>query len=85
MPAQANLCSLLIEMKRTMETSRDDATLTKSDVCDAAIMRVSQIVKQLISSPYCTNFCFEIDKPPESDLFDRTALLQMEQCDSVEN
>jgi hypothetical protein len=74
---------MLVDMKRTMEAISVDENVTKSDACDAAILRVSQIVKQLISSPYCNNFCFEIDKPPESDAFDRVALLQMEQSDGV--
>jgi choline kinase len=83
MPPRANLCSMLVEMKRAMDVSRDDEHMSKSDVCDVAILRISQITQQLISAPYCNNFCFEIDKPPELDNFDRAALHHMEQSDSV--
>ena len=83
MPVQANLCSMLVEMKREVSVHREDPTAEKNDVCDVVDTRISQIIKQLISTPYCNNFCFDIDKPPELDAFDRAALHQMEASDDV--
>ncbi len=83
MPVQVNLCSMLVDMKREMSTYRIDVNTDKNDVCDVVDTRISQIIKQLISSPYCNNFCFDIDQPPELDSFDRAALHQMEMSDDV--
>ena len=83
MPVQTNLCSMLVEMKRDMVVHRADVNADKNDICDVVDTRISQIIRQLISSPYCNNFCFDIDKPPESDSFDRAALYQMETSDDV--
>lgn len=83
MPAQANLCSMLVDMKRDVSVACDDPHTNKKDLCDMVDLRISQMVKQLISSPYCNNFSFDIDKPPELDNFDRAALFQMEASDDV--
>ena len=83
MPPRANLCSMLVELKREVFVNRSDENVLKHDMCDIVDSRISQIVKQLISTPYCNNFSFEIDKPPECDSFDRVALLQMESSDDV--
>jgi 23S rRNA C2498 (ribose-2'-O)-methylase RlmM len=83
MPEQANLCSLLVELKRDVSNSRLDAAILKHDVCDMVDARICELVKQVISTPYCNNFCFEIDKPPEQDSFDRVALQYMETSDDV--
>jgi hypothetical protein len=83
MPTQANLCSLLVALKREIYVSKEDETMTKDDVCEVVQARIVQIMKQLISAPYATNFCFEIDKPPELDSFDRAALHQAEMYDDV--
>lgn len=82
MPQQANLCSMLVELKREVLVGKDDDHTTKNDLCEVVDARLCQIVKQLISSPYCNNFSFEIDKPPELDSFDRMALQQMEDSDN---
>jgi hypothetical protein len=74
---------MLVELKREILVNRSEENVMKDDVCDIVDSRISQIVKQLISTPYCNNFSFEIDKPPESDSFDRVALLQMESSDDV--
>jgi hypothetical protein len=71
MPPRANLCSMLVELKREVLVNRSDENVLKHDMCDIVDSRISQIVKQLISTPYCNNFSFEIDKPPECDSFDR--------------
>ena len=83
MPARSNLCSMLVELKRDILTNRLDSNVFKDDVCDIVDSRISQLVKQLISTPYCTNFSFNIDTPSESDNFDRVALLVMEGADDV--
>jgi hypothetical protein len=83
MPEQANLCSLLVELKRDVFNSRQDAAILKHDVCDMVDARICELVKQVISTPYSNNFCFEIDKPPELDSFDRVALQYMETSDDV--
>lgn len=83
MPEQANICSLLVSLKREIEVSKEDDTMAKEDVCDVVLARIVQIVKQLISAPYANNFSFEIDKPPELDRFDRAALHQLEMSDDV--
>ena len=83
MPPQANLCSMLVELKRDIFCNRSDEYVMKDDVCDIVDSRISQIVKQLISTPYCNNFSFDIDQPPECDSFDRVALLQMEGSDDI--
>ena len=83
MPPRANLCSMLVELKHEMSVLKIEEGVKKNDVCDVVDSRISQIVKQLISSPYCNNFSFDIDKPPESDVFDRVALYQMESSDDV--
>ena len=74
MPPQANLCSMLVELKRGIGFSRQDVQVLKHDVCDMIDARICELVKQIISTPYCNNFCFDIDKPPELDKFDRAAL-----------
>ena len=74
---------MLVELKRDMLVHRFDESVLKPDVCDVVDSRISQIVKQLISTPYCNNFSFDIDKPPECDAFDRVALSQMEVSDDV--
>ena len=79
MPVQVNLCSMLVDMKREMSVYRIDVNTDKNDVCDVVDTRISQ----LISSPYCNNFCFDIDQPPELNSFDRAALYQMEMSDDV--
>ena len=81
MPPRANLCSMLVELKRDILQQKLDECVSKKDVCDVVDSRISQMAKQLISSPYCNNFSFDIDKPPESDSFDRAALSQMETFD----
>ena len=83
MPTQVNLCSMLVEMKRDISVHRADPHAEKNDVCDVVDTRISQIIKQLISTPYCNNFCSDVDKPPELDPFDRAALYQMENSDDV--
>jgi hypothetical protein len=83
MPEQANFCSLLVEFKREILVIRMDENVQKDDLCDIVDTRIAQIVKQIISTPYCNNFCFDIDKPPELDVFDRAALHHMEQIDTV--
>ena len=83
MPTKVNLCSMLVEMKRDILVHRADPNAEKNDVCDVVDTRIAQIIKQLISAPYCNNFCFDIDKPPELDSFDRAALYQMETSDDV--
>ena len=83
MPARMNLCSMLVELKRDILSNRLDCNVAKDDVCDIVDSRISQIVKQLISTPYCTNFSFNIDTPVECDNFDRVALLVMESADDV--
>jgi hypothetical protein len=83
MPPQANLCSMLVDLKREVYVYRQDVHAEKTDLCDVVDARISQIVKQLISTPYCNNFSFNIDKPPELDTFDRVALEQMEASDDV--
>jgi hypothetical protein len=83
MPHQANLCSMLVEMKHDIKVSRLDTHVDKNDLCDVMDSRIAQIIKQLISAPYCTNFSFEIDKPAEVDSFDRAALYQMEASDDT--
>ena len=85
MPPRANLCSMLVELKREISCSRCDGNVLKDDVCDIVDSRISQLVKQLISTPYCNNFSFDIDKPPECDSFDRVALFQMEGSDDFNN
>jgi hypothetical protein len=74
---------MLVELKQDMLVHRMDDSVLKTDVCDVVDSRISQIVKQLISTPYCNNFSFDIDKPAESDAFDRVALFQMEASDDV--
>ena len=81
MPAQANLCSMLVDMKRDVNVARVDVSLEKNDVCDVVEARICLIIKQLISTPYCNNFSFDIDKPAELDAFDRAALFAMECSD----
>ena len=81
MPRQANLCTLLVALKHEVSVLREDDVALKTDVCDAVDARISNIVQQLLCAPYCNNFSFEIDKPPEVDLFDRAALYQMEMSD----
>ena len=83
MPPRANLCSMLVELKRDILQQRLDECVQKEDLCDVVDSRISQIVKQLISTPYCNNFSFDIDKPSETDLFDRAALLNMETSDVI--
>ena len=83
MPMQNNLCSMLVEMKLDMAMHRADVNADKNNICDVVDTRISQIIKQLISTPYCNNFCFDIDKPSELDSFDRAALTQMETSDDV--
>ena len=56
MPPRANLCSMLVELKRDIEQQKIDECVTKKDVCDVVDSRISQMAKQLISSPYCNNF-----------------------------
>jgi hypothetical protein len=75
---------MLIDMKREVHVSRHDGNVEKNDICDMIDARISQVVKQLISAPYCNNFSFDIDKPHEVDNFDRMALMQMEISDDVE-
>ena len=84
MPPRANLCSMLIDLKREILVHRVDTSVLKHDVCDVVDSRISQIVKQLISTPYCNNFSFDIDQPAESDAFDLVALFQMEVSDDVD-
>jgi hypothetical protein len=83
MPTQANLCSMLVDLKRDIGASRQDVQVLKHDVCDMIDTRICELVKQIISTPYCNNFCFDIDKPAELDKFDRAALLAMEMSDDV--
>ena len=83
MPTQGNMCSMLVDMKREVSVHREDSTAQKNDVCDMIDTRISLIIQQLISTPYYNNFCFDIDKPPELDSFDRAALYQMEASDDV--
>ena len=83
MPPRANLCSMLVELKRDILQQRLDECVQKEDLCDVVDSRISQIVKQLISTPYCNNFSFDIDKPAEVDIFDRAALLNMETSDVI--
>lgn len=83
MPPQANLCSMLVQLKRDIAVNRDDTQVLKNDVCDMVDSRICELVKQIISTPYCNNFCFDIDKPPELDRFDRVALHNMEASDDV--
>ena len=84
MPPRANLCSMLVELKREIFVIRMDESILKTDLCDVVDSRISQIVKQLISAPYCNNFSFDIDKPVELDSFDRVALFQTEASDDVD-
>ena len=79
---QANLCSLIVALKYDVSVLREDDHACKVDVCDAVDSRISHIVKQIICAPYCNNFSFKLDKPPEIDAFDRTALHQMEMSDA---
>lgn len=81
MPRQENLCSLLVALKHEVSVLLKDDAASKNDVCDAVDSRISHIVQQLLCAPYYNNFSFEIDKPPEVDLFDRAALYQMEMSD----
>jgi hypothetical protein len=74
---------MLVDLKREVYVYRLDVHAEKTDLCDVVDARISQIVKQLISTPYCNNFSFDIDKPPELDTFDRVALEQMEASDDV--
>lgn len=83
MPEQANLCSMLVDLKRDIYNSRQDTAIQKHDICDMIDARICELVKQIISAPYHNNFCFEIDKPPELDSFDRVALQYMETSDDV--
>ena len=83
MPSQTNLCSMLVDLQRDIATVRLDNLVLKNDLCDMVDKRVCELVKQIISTPYCNNFCFDIDKPPESDQFDRMALQYMETSDDV--
>jgi hypothetical protein len=83
MPVQANICSLLVDLKREILVIRTDDSVKKDDLCDVVDARISQLVKQVIYTPYCNNFSFDIDKPAEFDVFDRAALFQMEQSDAV--
>ena len=83
MPPRANLCSMLVELKRDILYNRKDESVKKNDICDVVDTRISLIVKQLISTPYCINFSFDIDKPAETDSFDRVALFQMEVSDDI--
>jgi hypothetical protein len=81
MPPQANLCSLIVALKYQVHVLKEDDAASKTDVCEAVDARISHIVKQLLCAPYCSNFSFEIDQPPEVDLFDRAALHQLEMSD----
>ena len=83
MPPRANLCSMLVELKRDILSNRLDENVKKDDVCDIVDSRISLIVKQLISTPYCNNFSFDIDTPAECDSFNRVALLVMEGSDDI--
>ena len=78
---RANICSMLVQLKRDILEQRMDEGVHKTDICDEVDSRISQLVKQLISTPYCSNFSFDIDKPTECDKFDRAALFQMESSD----
>jgi hypothetical protein len=81
MPVQSNLCSMLVNMKHDVVVCQRDVNTTKGDLCEMVDARIGQIILQLISTPYCSNFSFEIDKPSELDAFDRAALQQMEASD----
>jgi hypothetical protein len=72
---------MLVDLKWEVSTARLDDNMAKNDLCDIVDARITQIIKQFISAPYCNNFSFEIDRPPEQDQFDRAALLHMEMCD----
>jgi hypothetical protein len=84
MPEQANMCSMLVELNREVVVWKHDDTIEKDDVCNMVKARVVQIVRQLIATPYANNLCFDLDKPPELDQFDRAALHQMEMSDDVQ-
>jgi hypothetical protein len=79
----SNLCSMLVQLKQDLVAQNADPLVTKKDVCDLVDTRISQLVMQLISVPYSTNFSFSIDKPSEQDSFDREALFAMEACDGT--
>jgi hypothetical protein len=78
-----NLCSMLVDLKQDLAKGLHDTTVTKADMCDTVNTRICELVKQIISTPYCNNFCFDIDKPPELDEFDRVALQAMETSDDL--
>jgi hypothetical protein len=79
----SNLCSMLVQLKQDLLSHELDEHVKKKDVCDMVDARISQLVKQLINAPYCTNFSFDIDRPHEQDKFDRAALYAMEVSDDV--
>ena len=83
MSVRPNLCSMLVQMKQDIGVCRTDGGVDKNDLCDMVDTRIAQIIKQLISTPYCTNFSFEIDTPAELDNFDRAALYNMEASDDT--
>ena len=80
----ANLCTMLVQLKRDIEMQSTNVDCTKQDMGDMVDNRISEILKQLISTPYCHNFSFNIDIPPECDMFDRKALYDMELCDAAD-
>jgi hypothetical protein len=80
----ANMCTMLVQLKYDIKTQSTNPNCTKQDICDMVDNRISEIAKQLISTPYCHNFSFNIDVPPESDMFDRKALYDMELCDAAD-
>jgi len=79
----SNLCSMLVQLKQDLVIHELDESAKKKDVCDMVDARISQLVKQLLSTPYCTNFSFDIDRPHEQDKFDRAALYAMEASDDI--
>jgi len=78
----SNICSMLVALKQDLVRHELDDHILKKDVCDMVDARISQLVMQLISTPYSTNFSFDIDRPHEQDKFDRAALSAMETSDA---
>jgi len=75
---------MLVQLKRDIATNLIDPNVTKKDMCDMVDTRISEMTRQLISTPYCHNFSFNIEMPPELDIFDRKALYDMELCDAAD-
>lgn len=79
-----NCFTILIELKQYISQLREDDAVQKQDVCDVVDSRISLLVQSMITSPYCNNFCFDLNCVPETSDFARMALLQMEEHDMLE-